>query len=198
LLFWAIRRRLRHRNDLMPPAIILAYPAIVLFTLAASFVIKKIKYAVWGGGETLDSNAARIEQYSSGIPKILSHPWGYGIGRAAEVLGYREPSGMLTIDTYYLSTALEYGIIGFLLFFGFFIVITYKGTSIIFKDVDLDRDTAFILPATTAIINFVVIKSVFNQEDNHPLVFMIAGMLGALLYRSASTKPSSDPQAIVG
>src|ERR1700728_87441 len=25
LLFWAIRRRLRHRNDLMPPAIILAY-----------------------------------------------------------------------------------------------------------------------------------------------------------------------------
>ena len=57
-----------------------------------------------------------------------------------------------------------------------------------------DRDVAFLAPIAIALINFVAIKAIFSQQDNHPLVFMMLGMAGALIYRSrfGDWKPKAE------
>jgi hypothetical protein len=47
----------------------------------------------------------------------------------------------------------------------------------------LNGESALLIPIGLALANFIVIKSVFAQTDNHPIIFMILGMLAALLYR---------------
>jgi hypothetical protein len=46
-----------------------------------------------------------------------------------------------------------------------------------------ERDTAMLGPIFIALINFFIIKSIFALQDNHPLVFMLLGMVAALAYR---------------
>ncbi len=43
---------------------------------------------------------------------IISRPWGYGIGQGGITLGFASPSGVLTIDSYFLSVLLEFGMSG--------------------------------------------------------------------------------------
>jgi hypothetical protein len=139
---------------------------------------------VWGGGETGPSTDARRVQYQMGWPKIWSHPWGHGIGSSGVVLGFVEPNGTISIDTYYLAVALEYGVIGFIFYYGTFLLAI--GTSAKYMLVPFerrDREAGFLLPACICLTNFVIIKSVFAQQDIHPLVFMVLGMTLALIHR---------------
>jgi O-antigen ligase len=195
LLLWALLRRNRSKTDLIAPAIILAYPAIFATSLIASFAVRRIRYAVWGGGEAAESTEGREVQYAMGIPKVLHQPWGYGIGQSGDILDYREAAGNTTIDTYYLSAALDYGIVGFILFFSFFLVAIYKGALALIHHAIRDRELMMIMPVTVALINFVVVKSVFSQQDNHPLVFIMVGLLGALLQRCRTTVDEATASA---
>jgi hypothetical protein len=45
-------------------------------------------------------------------------------------------------------------------------------------------ELTMLLPLVVALMNFVVIKSVFSQNANHPLVFMMLGAVVALTYRA--------------
>src|SRR3546814_3003931 len=71
-----------------------------------------------GGGQHQASNDARTSMYQDGIPLMLSNPWGFGANQGAAALNYRLPSGMLTIDSYYLSIGLDYGVLGLIAFYG--------------------------------------------------------------------------------
>src|SRR3546814_15075303 len=73
---------------------------------------------VWGGGAASYSTQARIEQYQKGLGLVMENPLGYGIGRGSVTLGFTNPEGVETIDTYYLLILLEYGVLGFLIFYG--------------------------------------------------------------------------------
>ena len=47
------------------------------------------------------SDQARYDQWDLALPKILSNPLtGYGFGNAGDVVGYREPNGFVTLDSY--------------------------------------------------------------------------------------------------
>ncbi len=85
-----------------------------LILLVASPVIAAGAYIlVTGKGATSAANSSqsRIEQIEQALPKIMKRPvGGYGAGRAARVLGYWGRT--LTIDNYYLSLALDYGVPG--------------------------------------------------------------------------------------
>ena len=87
---------------------------------------------------------------------------------------------MITIDTYYLSVLLEYGIAGFIVFYGMFAIAIYEaGRRSLFARSE-NEDKSFLLPITVSLIVFIVIKSVFSQQDNHPVIFMMLGALMAL------------------
>lgn len=187
---WGAIRWRRVKNGLLGPAIVLAYPVFFAAFMVATLFVYRLRVMVWGGAETGPSTDARRTQYQMGIPKILHHPWGYGIGRGASVLNFHEPSGFLSIDTYYLSIALEYGVIGFILYYGTFLVVIGQSAKHMLTPFERhDREAGFLLPAMICLVNFVVIKSVFSQQDNHPLVFMVLGMAVAIIYRVKTYHP---------
>jgi hypothetical protein len=55
-----------------------------------------------------------------------------------------------------------------------------------------DEEVAMIAPAGIALVNFFVTKSVFSEEGNHYLVFIIMGLVVALSYRIRAAAPVPD------
>jgi len=117
------------------------------------------------------------------LPMVFSHPWGYGIGTSATTLGDVNARGNLTIDTYWLAVALEYGILGFIVYYGMILLAIYYAGKYSLTATPRDRDFGFLVPIAIALINFLAIKSTFAEETNHPVIFMMLGMTVALVYR---------------
>lgn len=199
ILLWSALRWNRDRTSLVAPAIVIAYPLIFCAMVAATFVIQRLRVAIWGGSQHSPSNDARVDQFSHGIKMILTHPWGYGIGRGAESLNYRNPSGDLTIDTYYLLIGLEYGVVGFILYYGFLVLaIAWTAKHAIRRSPE--REESFLIPIAIAMTSFFIIKSVYSGTGNHSLIYMMIGMSVALIHRSRlreAAPQASESQAIV-
>jgi hypothetical protein len=173
----------RQKGSILGPAITLAYPVIFSLAVTATILSERLRAVVWGNGPQQDSTDSRIAQYKSGVPMVLTHPWGHGIGMSGLTLGVRNSQGQLTIDTYWLAIALDYGVIGFIIYYSMiFLSIYYAGLYTLTARKD-DRDYGLLVPLGIALISFFVVKSVFAQEDNHPLIFMMMGVIVALVYR---------------
>ena len=181
LLAWGFWRWQRDRDSLFGPVTVLSYPALFSAFIAATFLVGRLRALVWGTGAQQASTDSRKLQVAMGIPKVLSHPWGYGLGRGAEALNFTNGAGVLTIDTYYLDIALEVGVIGFVVYYAFFISALLNGVRRMGRATSTEE--MLIGPICIAIVNFLVIKSIFSQTENHPLVFALVGLLSALCWR---------------
>ncbi|KRC39134.1 hypothetical protein ASE17_15725 [Phenylobacterium sp. Root77] len=182
LLLWSGLRWRANKSSLLAPAIVLAYPAIFALFITATMFVGRLRNMVWGGGDTAASTASRGAQYDMGIPMILKAPWGHGAGTSGSTLGFVSPAGIQTIDTYYLAIGLEYGLIGFVVYYGMLIASTYYAAKYAVRAPT--GELSFFMPAAIALVNFIVIKSVFSQQDNHPLIFMLMGIVTAMVYRA--------------
>jgi hypothetical protein len=186
---WAAVRWKSNRSSVFGPALTLAFPLLFMMFLAATFQVPRLSRMVWGGGEHQASTDARAEQYSEGFRLIARNPFGNGIGMGAETLGFRNPADILTIDTYYLLVALEYGVLGFLIFYAFLILAAAKAGLTLLKARPVDKETLYLMPLTLSLVIFIVIKSVFSVEANHPIIFMIIAAILALVARSKKEVP---------
>lgn len=193
---WSIRRWRNVKGTLIGPAMTLAYPVLAVAFLALSFLWQRLRVMMWGGNETSGSSQARIDQYSMGIPKVLKHPWGYGPSMGGEELGYTNPAGDLTIDTYYLLIALDYGVIGFLLYYGALAYTIYVAGRHAYESPLPTREEELIVPIGIALAAFFVIKSIFSQAQNHALQFMLMAMVVVLVYRSSKGASESKELTI--
>lgn len=195
ILFYAYRHWRASPKNLLTMAILAAYPAVLTLTVISTFTVPAVKVRVWGGGAAQFSSDARRIQREMGIPKIAARPWGHGLNSGAAVLGYVDPSGLLSIDNYYLSLALELGILGLVLFVMFFLLTLMR----LLREVNhiFDDETELIGPAAISIANFLIIKSVLSQQENHPVMFLIVGMALALAERIRRHRVS-DGQARAG
>jgi hypothetical protein len=153
--------------------------------LAATFFVGRLKGMVWGNSSVQQaSTQARYDQIHMAMPKLLRHPWGYGIGRAADVVGWVSAGGQLSLDNYYLTLVMDYGPQGLITYLFLFI---YSIIKAIWQVIQLklpDPELELLVPAAVALSNFLVVKSVFSQQDNHPLFFAVLGMVVALIYRA--------------
>lgn len=183
VLVWSARRWRYAKESILGPAFTVAYPVIFVAFLAFSILWQRLRVVMWGGGEASGSSQARIDQYSHGIPMVLSRPWGYGPAMGAEKLGFVSDSGVLTIDTYYLLVALDYGIIGFILYYGALSASIYYAAKYAYNYRLSNREHQLIIPAGISLSSFLVIKSIFSQTQNHALQFMMMAMVAALVYR---------------
>jgi len=181
ILAWAIMRARERKDSLIAPVVLLGYPAGFALFLAASLTIQRLRNMVWGSSAYDDSDQARIDQMNLGIPMIVKRPWGYGIGRSGERLGFTNAEGMITIDNYLLSITLELGIVGLVTFAGMFALGALTGGKEVAKQYDFE--TSLIVPASITLANFLLIKSVLSQMENHPLFFVVLGLTVALIYR---------------
>jgi hypothetical protein len=185
LLAWGAMRWRDHPERVLGRLVVCTYPVVAAAFFALSLVWRRLHVMMWGAGATNASTEARRQQVASGIPKILQHPWGHGIGEGAETLGHYGGSGSLTIDTYYLLVGLEYGILGYILYFGMFLVAVYFGCLALLQS--KPGEVRLLVPLMISVMNFSIIKSIFSQESNHPLVFCMLGMIVALVYRISGT-----------
>jgi hypothetical protein len=185
-----------HRGSFVGIAISLSYPAVIASAVALSFMSHAVRVKVWGGGAQAGSTEARVVQMRMGLPLIAKNPLGYGVGQGASVLNYRLPGGQLTIDNYYLSLVLDYGVLGLTAFLTFIGLSTFVSGWMAFKPSPMTPERRFYLPIFQSLLAFFVIKSVFSQQDNHPVVFMIAGLLIALLAHDAMVQsPRTSPRS---
>jgi O-antigen ligase len=169
------------KNSLVGIAVSLSYPAVMVAAVIASFMFHAIRVKIWGGGAQAGSTEARVTQMHMGLPLIAKNPLGYGMGKAASVLNFRLPGGQLTIDNYYLSLALEFGVLGLAAFVAFIGLSMYLSAKHVLTSKLPSSDNRFYLAIFQSLLAFFVIKSVFSQQDNHPIIFMIVGLLLALL-----------------
>jgi hypothetical protein len=183
LLAWALVHR-RRRHGLLGTAIVMAYPAVFSLGVLASMFIGRIRAKVWGTGQYNDSTQARYDQLHLALPKMPTHPLGYGVGMGAQAIGYYTPSGLLSVDSFYLSLVMDLGFIGLISFLTMFIYLCWKSALATVHSYDEDSETSLLLPAAISLAAFLVIKMVFAQEDSHPIVFVISSMIVGLLYRN--------------
>lgn len=187
---WALRQWAQKRDSIFGPAVTISYPVLLAGFLTATFFVGRLRAMVWGTKAQSFSSQAREEQVDMGMPMIWSEPWGHGIGRAASELGYRNLAGGLTIDTYYLAVGLEFGVVGFIVYFGIFLSALAYGLYYLLKSED--RKAVLLIPVMIAISIFIVVKSVFAQQENHPLVFIMLGMLVAICWQLRSVQDRTE------
>lgn len=185
---WSLLKWRREPSNLLGPAVVLSYATLGLVMVAAVTFIGRLHQIVFGNGSQSASTRDRLEQIHLGIPKILSHPWGYGIGQGGHTLGFA-PYGVLTIDNYYLDIALQYGIVGFIIFYGMLLIGIFYCLKATFTIESKSRDLGFFLSIAISLSVFFLIKSSYSGEGNHPLVFMMLGMVAAMLHRAIRTSP---------
>ena len=195
VLIWGAQRWRRLRGDLLGPLVVLAYPAFFATLVGLTFVSRRLEIMVWGSQATEGSNVARQEQLALGLPKILHNPLGYGPGRAAETVGWYSGS-FLSIDNYLLAIAIEYGVVGFVLYFGLiayaiFVMLRFVLTA---EHPD-DQEYYLVIPIAVALSAFLVIKSVFSQQDNHPLIYVMIGAALATMHRAISRPAEAHTRA---
>lgn len=194
-LFWGLIKMRRERGSILAATVVYAYPAVFAMAMVGVMFVGKLHRMVFGGGAQAASNAARQNQIHMAIPRFFENPFGHGASQSGTALGYSADS-FVTVDNYYISLALEYGIIGISAFLAIF------GTAIVFgarsamTPVALrDRELSLLAPLTIALSAFLVIKGVFSQQDGHPLVFAMLGMVVALAYRvSVAMQAEAQPQ----
>ena len=124
------------------------------------------------------------------MKKIWESPvFGFGADRAGAKLGFYTPGGRLTIDNYYLSILLDYGFVGFFVFYGMIIVGIWKAVSIAL--VRRDRIGQLATAFASMITAYLVIKSVLSQQANQPLLFIGLGAVVALAYFDQRDRPEA-------
>lgn len=199
LLTWGLMRWRNLRQTLLGPAVVLSYPAVFVTFMTATFFVQRLKKLVWGGSNDKYSNQGRSDQWAMGLPKLAKHPWGFGVGRGGEELGYHNLGGVLTIDTYYLLVALDYGVIGFFLYYGTVLLVLGSSAWNGLMEQPRDREEGFLVPIAISLSVFFLIKSVFSQAENHPLIYMMMGMAAALIWRmkNPDVAESAKPTAVL-
>jgi len=190
VIVWAVQRWTKNKGSIVGPAMVLAYPFLFAMIITASFTVHRIHDAVWGGGAAQASTLARQGQMQKGVPMVLSHPWGHGLGTGSATLQYANPAGEYSIDSYYLSLGLELGPIGLGVFIAIFISALFYCLIIMINS--NDEELLLAAPLSITMCNFMLSKTIFSQVDNHSMVFMLLGLIGALYYRYKKEGKSSN------
>ena len=179
--FAAFRYWKRERHSLIGVSTLAMMPLIALAFLALAITWPRLHNMTFGGAQHQPSSLARDAQWSMGWPKIRANPIGHGAARSGRVLGYANLGGQFTVDTYYLSLLLEYGVIGFAAFIAMFLGQLWVGLRLFLSAMTDEESLSG--PITIALLNFVVIKAVSSSEFNMPLAFVMLGFLIAIAKR---------------
>src|SRR3546814_5710741 len=88
---------------------------------------------------------------------ILKNPWGFGADQGAAALGYLTPAGEITLDSYYLTIGLDYGVAGFIAFYGMLLAAIYLCVRVYLTSSESEARIA--APVAIALGAYFVIKS---------------------------------------
>lgn len=122
------------------------------------------------------STTARLIMYQVGLPAILASPiLGYGLGTAAAVVGFSS-NGSFSIDSFYLSYALESGVPTLILFLS---LIIWPFLKLFGFNKNISNKESFDLFGSVliAVIGVLVIKSVVSLNGNTYLLVVSSAIV---------------------
>ena len=185
-LLWGIRRWRTQPGGLIGPSLTMMYPALMVGLSILILSVDGLRLRILGGGATQYSNDARKEQFNLAVPAISHRPiFGYGPGEGAGAIGWRTLEGKVSLDSGFLTVAADYGLVGFVCFYGaILIAIVQLARSGIFAR---GKDFPLPLALSSMLVALLTARSVLSQQDNNPFVFMMLGLSLALLYRASQT-----------
>jgi hypothetical protein len=180
---WSFRRWRFTKGDMISPALSLMYPAGAILFLISLFTVDAVKFRVLGGGSTRFSDDARREQFELFWPELFGNPIGHGAGQSGVELGFTTPDGLITVDSYFITVGIDYGVVGLIAFFGGLLFAIYQLGRVAFdRPYDSEDDP---LPVATMLVVALLIRSVLSQADNLALINITLGMAAAVLVREA-------------
>lgn len=163
--------------------------AFVLVVVAASSIValgSAMQLAEGRTAEERGSTQARIIMYQRGVAAIDKQPLlGYGPGLAAYTIGRLPGQVNLTIDSYFLSVALESGVLGLFLYSWLLLYPIYRGSRLAMAD--RGRYGWLGLSFALALLAFAVEKTVLSLTNNFDFSWVLTGMLLTLVWLRAQT-----------
>lgn len=191
---WALQRfkKRKAERDIIAPAVVWAFPFGLAALALAILTLGRVRVAVLGGGQHLNSNLAREEQWRRTFELLERNPLGYGPFTAGDRVGYANPSGQVTIDGFAMNLLVDYGILGITLFVLFFASCIYVGIRAFLNSESREEDLA--APLAVALTAFLVIKLVLSQTENHHIVYAFAGCIVALHWRQEQRRRLEQTQ----
>lgn len=190
---WVVRRyhKTYVQRDIIAPALLYSLPAIALSTLLVILSSTTLTRRVFGGGEHAASNDGRIAQWEMAMPKILSNPFGYGVGTISEVVPYVNLANVFTIDSYPINLLIEFGVAGFLLFVCFFVFAIVLGIRMFFSGATVEQQVAG--AAACSLISFLTSRTVLSTNGSQPFAFLLAGLILGLWWRHQQALSRVEP-----
>lgn len=192
VLIWAFKRWRSNKADILGPALSIAIPGALALLVVGVNTVDALRNHTIGGGSTAFSDDGRRIQYHMAPPVLARNPFGYGYGQGGVALGYYAPNGLLTVDSYMLTVILDYGVLGFVLFYGMMLSAILRGAKLAIEEGDeSDSNVGFSLAVATSILVFLTSKLVLSQEDNHAIYFLMLGMSCAIQSQAKPREPRS-------
>jgi len=172
----------RYRHSMLAWMTLYLSPLAAFLAIVVALLIPAIRIRLLGGGAEQYSTNARYQQWHMGMPKILAHPWGYGVGRGGETVGYLTPEGFPSIDSYPLRLVVEYGVIGIAVYYAYALAaLFYVGRNTWKGDPDHNHATLYIA-CGVCVLAFTAMQINFAQEDNQSVMFIVYGMIVGLQF----------------
>lgn len=192
--FFVFRKWREDRRSMFGPFLMLMSPFALVGLAVVYLSNARLQSMTLGGGAQQASTDTRLEMWRMGLPRVLDRPlFGHGPGLGAETLGFTNLAGVLTIDSYWLSALLEFGLIGALALLGMVVWCVHGGF------------TAYLRPFSpihrlggaiaVALLGFLVTKLVLSQIHNHLLVFILMGMMVSIRTGALAAAASIVPAA---
>jgi O-antigen ligase len=182
-LAWSYREWRSRPQSLFSTAIVFASPVGFIASLAAVKASNTLNTMVFGGQAQASSNYARLVQLDTALDHVAHRPWGYGAGQSGLAMGYSS-GDFITIDNYFISLILDYGVLGALFWYATFLIGIFYAVRFGFSRRYMNRkESDLLVPLAVALCAFLVVKWVHGQYDLHSTEYMMLGMISALVLR---------------
>jgi hypothetical protein len=174
------------RHSKLNPNSLVSGIGAVVFALGTTFTFLLVLF--WQRANRMVfgyDDGDRWLQWDMALPHIQSNPiTGHGMGSSGVVVGYNLYEGSIpSVDSYFITLLVENGVPGCLLFFGAVAIAVWIGVRVYLSD----RDPRGALGSALAcsLIAFATYRIALSQTENHPLVFILLGLIfvmGRLAY----------------
>jgi hypothetical protein len=194
-MLWSIVRWRSHAKDLFAAATVYGYPAVFISALLVVFSSHRLRTMVMGGDAQASSSAARDDQLHMAMTQLAKNPIGHGTGQSGLALGF-PPGAFITVDNYFINLAMDYGVLGVIVWSGMILVAILEAVRCCLSPAYAGRPEARLLAAlAVGLAAFMVIKWVHGQADNHSIIYMMLGMISALVYNLRNSENPASGMA---
>jgi hypothetical protein len=133
----------------------------------------RLQMYTFGGGQHAASDDSRDLQWSNTWSHLKSNPVGVGPGNSLWYVGVPNfRTDYPVIDSLWINFLVDYGIIGFLAYFGFFVRLGWIGIRTFLNADGEEEEFAGIL--AISLLNYVLVAYVISQTDSGYIALMFA------------------------